>query len=101
MTVLQELLVTAATASEAQLARALAALKRSEIEAPLEGYASLVEICRRYAGTDGKPLAKSTVYRRLKAIGVSGPSKKIGGESYFRDLDVLLAFGGEPERVPA
>ena len=89
---LRELLVRLATATEPQIQRAMDALNRSEIDAPLDGYASIGEICRRFAGTDRKPLAKSTVYRRMKAIGVTGPAKKVGGESFFRNTDVLRAF---------
>lgn len=94
---LRELLVRLATATDPQIQRALEALTRSEIDAPLDGFASIGEICRRYAEIDRKPLAKSTVYRRMKAIGVTSPAKKVGGKSFFRDADVVRAFDSASE----
>ncbi len=81
MTVLQELLVKASTANEEQLARALAAMDRNEIEHPLDGCLSMAAVLERYS------VSRSTVYRKNIPV-----AKKIGGEVYFRESDVVRTF---------
>lgn len=93
MSPLQELLARAAVATEDAIRRGIAAMERSEIESPFSGYLRMVEIQRRYPkkGT-GRPASRNTVYRKLRRVGVVEPAKKIGGESYYRESDVVKAF---------
>ena len=93
MTELQELLAHLATATDEQIGRALEAMKRSAIVAPMDGYLSIVEVRQRYASRrTGRPISRNTVYRKLRQIGVVEPAKRIGGESYFSEIDVVRAF---------
>lgn len=93
MSPLQELLARAAVANEEAIRRGIAAMERAEIESPFAGFLRMVEIQQRYPrkGT-GTPASRNTVYRKLRRIGVVEPAKKIGGESYFREADVVKAF---------
>ena len=92
MTALQELLARAAVAPEESIRRAIVAMDRAGIDEPFAGFLRVAEIQKRYSRPEtGRPASRSTVYRKMKQIGAVA-EKKIGGESYFREEDVVRAF---------